>query len=142
MTRRIKLYTQHFATILSPDRGCNSYSFPVLLTIRSILPPVEAPTSKYWGSPLRDSISSSVSVYLGFSSIAGLTHQKEQGKTSTTMTASKRKSDKIATPAGLRTPPSTATPGDDQKSAKRIKTEGFESPTKGKDTHTKLNMVE
>ena len=58
------------------------------------------------------------------------------------MTASKRKSDKTATPAGLRTPPSGTTPGDEQKSAKRIKTEVVESPTKGKDTESKLYRVE
>ena len=63
-------------------------------------------------------------------------------KASITMTASKRKSDKTVTPAGLRTPPSVTSPGDEQKSAKRIKTEVTESPTKVKDTDSKLYKVE
>lgn len=139
--RRIKRYTQHFATILSSGRGRNVYPFLVSLTIRSILPLVEAPTSTYWGSLLRNSSSSSVSVNLSFSSTARLTHPEEQGIICTTMTASKRKSDKMATPVGLRTPPSNATPGSDQKSAKRVKTEVLDSPTKAKDTKTTQDTI-
>ena len=68
--------------------------------------------------------------------------KQEQAKASPTMTGNKRKSNNIATPAGLRTPPFGTTPSEDLKSAKRIKTEVVESLTKGRDTEIKQNRVE
>ena len=45
-------------------------------------------------------------------------------------------------PGTPRTPPSSATPAEDQRSAKRIKTENPGSPTEGKATKSKQNRIE